>query len=295
MDSEVLSPGSVRVALSRKESLPTLPATYTRLIRATANPNSSVSDLVEIITYDPILAGNVLHVANSAFAGLTEPVANLADAIMFLGIHEVSRIALSVGYFDVFATSGLSADFIKNIWFHSIAVALTSWRIASIGQFSFADDGYVAGLLHDIGKLFFATSFTKVYTGVRVRVAKEGNGLVFENEAFGLTHVEAGHELSQFWNLSPKVIEIVTCHHDPSKARDELKDLVLCVSAANIFVHELVQDEPIGNRLADAQEWFASLRSRAVHPEFFDLAKIRPILVQEIERARSLVATQSEK
>lgn len=167
--------------------------------------------------------------------------------------------------------------------------------MAAIGQFPFADDSYVAGLLHDIGKLFFATSFTNVYTSVRARATKEGNGLLLEKEAFGITHVEAGNELSQFWNLSPKVIEIVTCHHDPSRASDEVTDLALCVSAANVFVHELVRDEPIDNRLTQAEEWFSNLKLRARHPEIFDLAKIRPILTQEIERAKHLISATAGK
>jgi putative nucleotidyltransferase with HDIG domain len=293
---EVPTPRAVRAALSKKESLPTLPTTYTKLIRVIGNPNTSISELVEIITYEPILTANLLRVANSAYTCLSDPVEDVSDAVMYMGMNEVGRIALSVGYFDVFAAKGVSADFLKGIWLHSISVALLSWRMATIGQFTFAQEAYLAGLLHDIGKLFFATTYTSAYASMRTRVVKgEVSGLEIENSNFGIMHTEAGEELCRFWKLSGRTIEIVRKHHEPETASEESRELALCVAAANIMAHQLIQDEPVDSRLEQADAWVRELSTKAKHPEFFAPDQLVPILSQEIEKAQQMVASTAGK
>ncbi len=261
-------------------------------------PKLNIADLVQIISYDPALTASVLKVANSAYMGLGEPVENISSAVMFLGIEQITRIALNVGCFDVFASKerGLSPDLLKNIWLHSTAVALMSWRIAAAGKFDFEKDVYVAGLLHDLGKLFFATSYTAVYASIRARVAAgETAGLEAEADVFGLTHVEASQCLGQHWKLPGKIMEVATKHHDPTRANPEMRPMVLCIAVANVVAHQLIQDEPADQRLPDVQAWMNELISQKTCPENFSMEKLAPLLAQEAERARQFMTATSAK
>jgi HD-like signal output (HDOD) protein len=291
-----LNPREVRSVLSKRESLPTLPATYTRLIKATSNPNSNVSDIVEIITYDPILSANVLRVANSSYTGLSDPVEELSDAIMFLGVSEVSRIALSVGYVDLFNVKGMTGDFLKDVWLHSITSALLSWRIASLSQSNFANDAFLAGLLHDIGKLFFATAFPSAYSTVLEQRNIPGvKMLELEQETFGLTHPEAGEELCKHWGLAPRMGEVARRHHDPELGSEDSRNLIYSVGLASIFAHIFSGDTQSESQGEQMKAWTKNISQASPHPEFFNEDKLLPILEQEADRAKEFLKAPAGK
>jgi HD-like signal output (HDOD) protein len=289
-----LDPKAVRQNLARKERLPTLPATYTKLIKIMGDPNATIVELTQIIQHDPVLTANVLKVANSAYAGGGgEPIEDLSFAIFRLGMKEIGKIALSVGYFDVFAskTRGVSEDFLKNLWTHSTAVALLGWRIAMLGRFEFEKDAYLVGLLHDMGKLFFATTYTAIYASLCKAVASgDGDTLTLESATFGLNHLEAAQSLCEFWKLPPIVVEMATRHHDPMSMEESARPLGLCLSAANVFAHHLIQDQPVNDRWELALGWLQELSMQAANPEQLQYEALEPLLLQEIEKAKQFMA-----
>jgi putative nucleotidyltransferase with HDIG domain len=298
-DIPVLDHKAVRKALSQKESLPTLPTTYTELVKVMGDPNATIVELSQIITHDPVLTANVLRVANSAFmGGGEEKIEDVSRAVFQLGIKEVGNIALSVGYFDVFASKakGVSEDFLKNIWTHSAAVALIAYKISSVGRFPFEKDAYLGGLLHDVGKLFFATTYTGIYAPIRSQVSLgQGDGLTLESNTFGLTHLDVGMELCNFWKMPAMVMDVATGHHDPTKITTESQALVMCIGAANVFAHELVKDEPVDQRISAAHEWFAALAPYAAQPESFTYENLLPQLQSEVEKAKVIMSSTRRK
>ncbi len=290
MDLPNLDHATVRASLTKRKSLPTLPTTFTKLIQVSSNPKASLLDLAQIIAYDPVLMANVLRVANSAYMGLSEPVEDLSAAILYLGMNEVKRIALSVGSFDVFCAKGISTSFLRNIWLHSLTSALINQQLTSNAQFEFSDEGYLAALLHDLGKLFFATSYAGVYAPLRVEVA-EGvqNGLALESSVFGLTHVDAGEVLCEHWKLPHRVALTVMHHHNPERV--QTKDdrlLVLSVACANVLAHQAIEDEPVEARLPDLQKWLAELAEHSPNPSALSPEAIENLRLLETDRARRL-------
>ena len=170
-DSTIVNRAAVRQGLADSQKAPTLPTTFTRLLKINGDPRTTFAEVVEVIT----------------------------------------RIALNVGYFDLFSVKdrGLSADLLQNIWLHSTAVALMSLRITRGGRFEFEKEAYVCGLLHDLGKLFFATSYSAPYRALRARVvAGQGTVLAMETDLFGITHVEAAEILGKRWRLPPTIVEV---------------------------------------------------------------------------------------
>lgn len=292
LDIVAQNPASVKACLARRQSLPTLPTTFTRLMGVVNNPNLNLVDLAEIISTDPILMANVLRVANSSYMGLKEPVSNLSEAILYLGMEDVKRIALSVGSFDVFKAKGVSGDFLKNIWLHSLATGFISQKLAKNAQFDFHEIAYLGGLLHDLGKLFFASFYSSTYAPIRQEVANGGDGLALESQFFGMTHLDAASELCLHWNLPPKAAAGAVNHHDPSKAAEDDRLFVYCVAAANILAHKIVADEPVESRLPLLQTWLDELAKASGKPELADLAQLEPILVKEVERAKRLEETR---
>jgi putative nucleotidyltransferase with HDIG domain len=290
---------SVRKALSQKESLPTLPTTYTELIKVMGDPNATIVELSQIITHDPVLTANVLRVANSAFmGGGEEKIEDVSRAVFQLGIKEVGNIALSVGYFDVFASKakGVSEDFLKNLWVHSAAVAMIGYKIANVGRFEFQKDAYLVGLLHDVGKLFFATSYTTVYAEIRSMISLgQAVGLTMEQDVFGLTHLDVGAELCQFWKMPDTVMHVATRHHDPASLPPESQPLGFCIAAANVFAHELIKDEPVDQRIGLAYEWLAAIAPGAAQPEQLTYENLAPLLASEVEKAKVVMSSTRKR
>lgn len=282
-----LDPASVRACLARRQSLPTLPDVFTRLSKISTDPNANLVDLAEVISRDPVLTANVLKAANSAYLGLREHVTDLSSAIFFLGLADVKHIAMSVGSFDVFRVKGVSSEFLKDIWRHSLSTALVAKQIARSSRFPWVDDAYLAGLLHDIGKLFFATFYTTAYAPLCAEAATgNSNPLELEKHVFGMNHVEASKDLCEHWRLPPQVTQVAIHHHDPSQAKQDAAPMTLCVAACNVLAHHALGDRPVDQQLPQAYRWLQQLSATGGRPELLTPAGIDPILKLEVERVK---------
>lgn len=294
MNLAPLNHAAVRACLLRRQSLPTLPLTFNKLVSVASDPNSNILELVEIIAYDPSLMANVLRIANSSYLGHTERIQDLSEAVLFLGVGEVRRIALSIGAFDIFGTRGVSSTFLSAIWLHSVTTALISQQIAKQAQFDFADEIYVAGLLHDLGKMFFAIFYPAVYAPLRAEIVnRKGDALALESQIFGMTHLESAQELCQHWNLSATVMAVAKNHHQPMEAPEETRLITLCVAASNVFAHHILADEPVDTRLPLAYLWLQELAANSSNPSVFNPEQIQAILMSEAERARRIEESSS--
>jgi HD-like signal output (HDOD) protein len=283
----------IRTRLAQREKLPTLPTTFTKIIRITGNPRSGLSELAEVITTDPALMTGVLRAANSAAMARQEPVEDLSTAVLQLGIHTVAQIALSIGYFDIFSAKGtVEIDALKNVWLHSMTTALICTRLASLAHLSFAREAYVAGLLHDLGKLFFATSFTQHYAVLRMQVAA-GNGKTrdLEKQLFGLDHQDVAVEFCKYWHLPPSLTEVACKHHDPSNAIAEFQPLIACTNIGNTWAHVALCDEPLEDPYSDIDHGLQTLIAHSSSPEFLNREKLEPVLAAEVERAKRFASS----
>jgi len=287
MEVTKLDPVAVRACLARRQSLPTLPDTFEKLTRVSTDPNANLVDLAEIISRDPVLTANVLRAANSAYMGLRERVNDLSSAIFYLGMAEVKHIALSVGSFDVFKVKGVSSEFLKDVWRHSLTTALIGKQIARSARFNFADEAYLSGLLHDMGKLFFASFYTSAYGPLCAEVATgNSDGLKLEQNVFGMTHLDAARDLCEHWRLPPYASQVAVNHHDPSQATADASTLSLCVAASNILAHQVLGDRPVEPMLPQAYKWLEQLSAAGNHPELLSPAGMDPILKLEAERVK---------
>jgi HD-like signal output (HDOD) protein len=282
-----LNHAAVRTCLKDRQNLPTLPNTFTMLVQAIADPETSLLELAEIIACDPTLTASVLRVANSSYSTLGTPVSDLPTAILNLGVFEIRRTALGVGSVDVFGLKGNPSELLKNMWLHSLTTGFISQQIANIGRFDFVDEAYLLGLLHDLGKLFFVTSYPSAYASVHEVIASGSeDALGLEVQVFGLNHVDAAADLCKHWNLRGKLEEVIINHHSPMKVSTPNRPLALCVAIANVLAHQTMEDKSIEPLVPTVKEWLSELGRVSFQPDLLNLEDLTPIAMLELERAR---------
>jgi putative nucleotidyltransferase with HDIG domain len=196
---------------TRALSLPVMPKLASRLLR-TSNEDTSVVELEKIAGSDPVLAGKLLGAANSALFGSRFEIVRLRDAIMRLGIAEARKILLASCFAGFFASKPL-----QDLWEHSQAVAGEAGDLAALAGVD-PETAYLAGLVHDIGRLVFV----KMPAEQRIREQEwlaAGFPLCYaETLAYGLDHAAMGAQCLRGWELPEGIVEAVGLHHRPGRS-----------------------------------------------------------------------------
>jgi HD-like signal output (HDOD) protein len=190
-----------------------------------------------IIEEDPGMSANVLQWVNSAYVGLPEQVSSAAEAAHFMGLEMVRALVLLVGVFSDEARAKLSRHFkIDALWKHSMMVGACSRSIyrTQVKDRKAAGEAFTAGLLHDAGKLVFATSCPAEYDQV-IEVVERGEATDTQAELamFGATHAEVGAYLLGLWGLPDPLVEAVAYHHRPRECLARRFGLLTSVHIAN--------------------------------------------------------------
>lgn len=203
-------------------SFPTLPAITQRLLGVIEDPEANYGEIGKLIQYDPALTANILKAANSAFLGFSKPVCSIAEAGIRIGKKWIFQMAISsliYSNLNVYADGyDMSA---KELWRHSIAVALMSENLCK--TLNTRDPGmiFTGGLLHDIGKIALQENVGEYFEQLQKLVDKEK--LSFEeaeNKLLGIDHSEVGAMIAEHWQFSPQIIDIIRWHHNPDGAPD---------------------------------------------------------------------------
>jgi len=233
---------NVNDILEKIDKLPSLSPTVSKVIEVANNLNSSPRDLVTVIKMDPILTGKVLKLVNSAYFSLSQEVTSLERAIIMLGLNTIKNLALSTAVLDQFSghkfkTSGFNAD---EFWKHSLAVAVAAKILAIKLDIPkrFREEFFIAGLLHDIGKLIIARFYPNEMSAIIKNVSEmKMSMLLFENREINFTHPEIGEKIGEKWKLSPALIKSIASHHGPDfyEANTEEFKLVVSVYIANHY------------------------------------------------------------
>ena len=219
LHASVRSP-EVRRLVESVESLPTLPEVYLELVQAMNDPKAGVDHAGRVIASDLGMSAKVLQLVNSAFFGLPVRVRDVPQAVALLGLGVIRPLVLSTGVFRQFETRDLGGLSLRRLTAHSLRVATHARDLAD--RHAAKCDGdpadfFLAGMLHDVGRLVLAQARPGDYAQVCRDTRRDPTALADrEREAFGATHAEVGGALLQLWGLPSFLVEAVAFHHTPS-------------------------------------------------------------------------------
>lgn len=211
-------------------TLPTLPTVVARMLDLVDSPKTSTSTLARLIAQDQVLTARILKLANSSFYAFPRRIGTVQLALVVLGFDAVREMALGLSVLGAFRDESKSEHFhIGRFWQHSVAVGAATRLLARRLGHRQVGEAFVAGLLHDIGKLVLNQYLPREFTACLEAVNRQGKPAAeAETALFGATHGEVGGWLAERWNLPLPLVEAIRHHHRPERAADspELPTLV---------------------------------------------------------------------
>jgi len=214
--------------------LPALPQTASAIIQVADSPESSARDLKDVVSTDQALVTRLLRVVNSPMYALRQRVTTVTHAIALLGFEAVKNLALAASFSEILkapaAGYGLEPG---RLWLHSIAVGSAATAVASKAKGSNPEEAFVAGVIHDVGKLAISVYVEDAYEGIIRTVAQD---LVpfnqAEKEALGFCHAEAGAAVAESWGLPDTLVHPIRWHHQPMEAEEPALACVVHIADA---------------------------------------------------------------
>jgi HD-like signal output (HDOD) protein len=195
------------------------------------------------------MTAKILQLSNSAFFGLSRRISDPKDAVLYLGLDTLKSLALSVKVFSQFTVRPSSHFSIDDLGKHTILSGILARKIAAVEGLSKQDveDSFMAGLLHDIGKLVLVTAAPEKYEqAVKFAEMNRVHCRDAEQEVFGTTHSEIGTYLLWLWGLPDSVVEAVAYHHAPGNCPARRLGPLTAVHAANVLAHEIGAPDAAG-------------------------------------------------
>ncbi|HSO59517.1 MAG TPA: HDOD domain-containing protein, partial [Desulfobacterales bacterium] len=173
-----------------------------------------------IITDDQVLTARLLKLVNSSFYGFPQRVSTVTAAIVLLGFDAIRNLLLTTSVLDLFpARSAHVRRDQEQLWDHSLACAIGAKTIGNFLRHDKLEELFVAGLLHDIGKIVEMMFLPGEFARIAERVRAEGVLISSaEQELLGCTHADIGRLLAERWNLPAKLVSVIARHHTPAAA-----------------------------------------------------------------------------
>jgi len=250
---------SLEELLKEAEGLISFPEVCIRINAMVDDPGVSAATIGSVIQQDPALTARLLKIANSPLYGFASEIDTVSRAVTVLGSKEIRDLA--------FATSAIKAfnvkpglDVIEELWAHNIYCAIACRQLSESCTRGRTESIFIAGLLHDIGRLLFISLLPDDSTARIQRLSASGHGesslCLAEREVVGFDHTEAGGGLIRQWNLPDSLYECVRYHHCPSKAEQYPLEAAI-IHLADYVAHAVQDETEIAQQLAgvDPLSW----------------------------------------
>lgn len=222
------------------ESMPAFPKSVQNILALTRNMDCSPKDLVQVIGKDPVITVKVLRVVNSAYYNLATQITSIDHAVVFLGFNTIKNLALSIAAMSMLPSNHLTGFDGPQYLLHSLVTAGIAKRLAQRVPDTDPNDCFIAGLLHDFGKVVVAQCMPSEYqSAVEISLWRETSLHSALREVVGVDHFAIGAMLVERWRFAPQLIETIR-HLDVANLKDT--DMIACVFAANQICKRLGVD-----------------------------------------------------
>ncbi|KAA3657878.1 MAG: HDOD domain-containing protein [Calditrichaeota bacterium] len=237
--------------------IPAMPQIWVKIREMTQHLNISAAAIANEILKDQGMTSRILKAANSAtYAGYNQRITTVTNAIVLLGFNEVRNIVVGLAVYNMLEKLKHNKRFkFKEFWMHSLATAVAARMIAELVQYKNTEEAFVAGLLHDVGKLVISQLMPKQYDEVLLLTENGESDIVAEDNIFHVDHQVIGQWLAERWHLPEVLVYACSMHHrleldNRQKSRFRIVDIV---SVANDMAH-LIFCSNKNERKQDAQK-----------------------------------------
>ena len=252
-----------------------MPAVAMQIMKACRDEQFNVRELVSLVECDPAIAARVLSVVNSSAFGLSREVSTINQAVVVLGFKSLSQLAISAATAKVFSDGKSSEEDRMRLFDHSLGCAAVARVIVGGGQTSAdAGEAFLAGMLHDIGKLVFFDLAPEEYRSLEQNRGTDSL-LDLERDAFGLDHTAVGMKFGEFWGLPGGIKQAIANHH--LEQHDSEQQLGTSVTTVTNIANDLAKIWGVGREIDTplsplAEDWLSShdldsteeIRARAI-------------------------------
>ena len=201
-------------------TLPSLPSTVARITQLLNDPDATLQEVGKAIAADTALALKTLRLVNSAYYGVREKVSTVQHAAVLLGMKVIKNLVFTAAVFDTLQFG--EEDLIR----HNVACGIAMKHLLASGlvqaeDLENADEGFIFGLLHDVGKILMQHYMQEDARAVmEACTSRELSATEGELEVVGVDHAEIGARLAQQWKLPENLVDAIAGHHDLSKCED---------------------------------------------------------------------------
>ena len=217
-------------------SIPVMPQAAQQAFHLATNPNAEAHDYIEVIEADEGLSARVLKIANSVFYDRGGGSRTISDAVHVVGISELKGLLNATALADLFP---VRHPLRSHFWAHDIATALTARILARRLLPSQTDQAFLAGLMHDVGKLLMLQRHTDSYARLTRRSLSQGlESTAAEAAEYPFDHTEVGHLIAERWNFSTDLTAAIRTHHRPWGDL-QANSIPAIVKASNVVTHAL--------------------------------------------------------
>ena len=235
---------SSRTTLTAKElvtgsiRLVSLPEVCIRVNEMLDEPSVTAAELGNVISQDTSLTARLLKIVNSSYYGFQSKIETVSRAVTVVGLRELRGLVIAASAVETF--SNVPDEILNKVrfWRHSLYCGVIARLLAEQCNVLHSERLFVAGLLHDIGKLIIAQRLPEETKMIMLEAKTSGRSEYFVEEDFlGFTHAEVGGELMHVWNMPETLYESVACHHTPRAAKTGVMETCL-IHIANILTDE---------------------------------------------------------
>jgi len=220
------------------EAFPGMPATAAKLLPLLDNPDSTPSEVENIVKYDPGLTANILKLTNSSYFGIPTKVSSIKQAVILLGWKRLLQVVTTICMSPLMKKAVPGYDLRSGeLWRHSIAVSVAAELLVKALKISDADEVFTAALLHDVGKLILGGFVKKDLEQIQAMVTKGITFDVAESMVLGTNHAEVGGQILHKWSFPAELVNAVQWHHDPESCENGciLSDVVHVANAVGLM------------------------------------------------------------